>query len=1224
MNWIYQDGGGKVKPLIGYSPISESKSLSENDEKLKDSFNKQNYQIKEEEKQGRIYNQSPKKTLLQQTHDVLLNPNTALKYTLHNQPLPNHFEQGDRNPLDYAVDVVNPLNIIDAISNLPKHIKNNEWLNGLQDVTMIIPALSEIAPHISPLKAGIKDAGEILLPNAYKLNPFAEKLNNPNSFYRIADEASYNDFINSGVVRSKSAAGLNETNISNRILDRSTSFPSFDKGKINTNYFPENGNAYIYKSDIPMFARGEINPVTNTRITGRHFAYRPIDMNTGNVIKEIPKEQIQVFKGNPHWLKGYEEIKIPTNNVRLSEHIAPEFYTPSLQEKDEIIRRRLKTEEHPPNDIFNTEDDQNHSWNLDNYQNYLSHFYEDVHNHPNVINQYDPNIRYDQHNQHIHGDKYNSYLINQGHSLDNIRDIERELEEENQRRLYEEHHNTLLQEEFHRQNNPQYENNNGEWDDLNAEVRDRNQLPAPPDQIIIPTSNNRTHSINLQKNLSDEEKYIIERNNSGFTRKKLIDRNIIKDPKYFDQFDFKNTLLTPNGRLINYDPSVKELPYEKIPLDDYVNHFNKNIDELNHIISKKNTTGVEYVAKDLDKYGILTFDNPSLNDKSAFNLKINNGRLGNIEIPEVGNSNFYKDLPGLNATGTSGSVFGDYVPREGSRAYESLNEYLKSQSLGRLKTGFNTQSTSALGSWENHINKNRAVGFYNNPFAIHGSFKKEGGIIKDDMGQWKYPGKITRINSNDITMKNVQYPMIGVSNMGERKFMLPEKDYNFNGNNVTEYPIMENGGQNLSVVDYLSEHNLPFDKKYRASLAKKYNIENYNYSADKNIELLNKLKQNLTPENNKQYPISINDRKNITSSDVNDKKINNENQIDFSLLKPDSSYLRDSGDNTIVNKNIDYKKQFINKEKTNNDITDWINIGINGIKRQYDKIFGDDSTTQSKIPQQTIQLPQPPPIITGDTLWDDKEKGIYHIPEIIDLKRTKFGYRNRNDLTPVKSDGYIFGSIDSEDNPNKNPLLNSNDKSIKNNNIYVGIDNDGNIAADYGVNLKNTEKKLLDFNSYENITGFAKDKDGKFILKKSDAAKGYSIPLFQTEYNTINGTSGTFLKNNSDANKYGNITGGHLIIATPDLKKQILISGSLNDIDNQLQKFKKENNVNKVTVVQTDNGTYSRNFRTQNGMINSEQWKILKDRNTGGSSGFYLKGKGYKNGGTINWLNNYK
>ena len=71
--------------------------------------------------------------------------------------------------------------------------------------------------------------------------------------------------------------------------------------------------------------------------------------------------------------------------------------------------------------------------------------------------------------------------------------------------------------------------------------------------------------------------------------------------------------------------------------------------------------------------------------------------------------------------------------------------------------------------------------------------KREGGIIKDDRGQWDHPGEITEIGSNDITMEGVPYDVLGVSDTGDTKLMKPGKNYKFKGKKVTEYPMAKNG-----------------------------------------------------------------------------------------------------------------------------------------------------------------------------------------------------------------------------------------------------------------------------------------------------------------------------------------------------------------------------------------------------------------------------------------------
>ena len=78
---------------------------------------------------------------------------------------------------------------------------------------------------------------------------------------------------------------------------------------------------------------------------------------------------------------------------------------------------------------------------------------------------------------------------------------------------------------------------------------------------------------------------------------------------------------------------------------------------------------------------------------------------------------------------------------------------------------------------------------------------EEGGIIEDDLGQWEYPGEITKINSNEITMQGVDYPVLGISDTGDTQMMQPGQDYSYEGESVTEIPMAQNG---YSEPDYVT------------------------------------------------------------------------------------------------------------------------------------------------------------------------------------------------------------------------------------------------------------------------------------------------------------------------------------------------------------------------------------------------------------------------------------
>ncbi len=71
-------------------------------------------------------------------------------------------------------------------------------------------------------------------------------------------------------------------------------------------------------------------------------------------------------------------------------------------------------------------------------------------------------------------------------------------------------------------------------------------------------------------------------------------------------------------------------------------------------------------------------------------------------------------------------------------------------------------------------------------------------VVVDPNGFWNLKNVergVVNIPSNRITMKGVDFPVLGISDTGDTKVMYPNGEYKFNGNNVTEYK-MKNGGKN--------------------------------------------------------------------------------------------------------------------------------------------------------------------------------------------------------------------------------------------------------------------------------------------------------------------------------------------------------------------------------------------------------------------------------------------
>lgn len=83
-------------------------------------------------------------------------------------------------------------------------------------------------------------------------------------------------------------------------------------------------------------------------------------------------------------------------------------------------------------------------------------------------------------------------------------------------------------------------------------------------------------------------------------------------------------------------------------------------------------------------------------------------------------------------------------------------------------------------------------------------------VIVDPKGQWAHPGEITRIPGNQITMRGVPYPVLGIDDQGNEQMMFPGQDYLFPGNYVTEYPQLQLGGESEFIETELDDDQIAY------------------------------------------------------------------------------------------------------------------------------------------------------------------------------------------------------------------------------------------------------------------------------------------------------------------------------------------------------------------------------------------------------------------------------
>lgn len=234
-------------------------------------------------------------------------------------------------------------------------------------------------------------------------------------------------------------------------------------------------------------------------------------------------------------------------------------------------------------------------------------------------------------------------------------------------------------------------------------------------------------------------------NKSGLTKDEVLEKAAAKDKDVISKMsddEFQNTVLKPTGEIAPYQAGKTAEGVVDASKSEYVDEFNKNLDDLNENIINGpeglNESGVKYEIKGLTEGGTLTVYTPkqTLADGRVIEegtqelyMPIRKAGFWRGEVEDVASHDYINSIPGLKAYNTSGGIFADMslkgIPK--TRFYESLNTYMKKYDLGRLSDGASGQSrtrihpltgetqTGSFEVWENIIKKNKAVGFYSDP-----------------------------------------------------------------------------------------------------------------------------------------------------------------------------------------------------------------------------------------------------------------------------------------------------------------------------------------------------------------------------------------------------------------------------------------------------------------------------------------------------------------------------
>jgi len=95
------------------------------------------------EDQGSIKQAGPAQSTASKAWNVMAHPMTALSYKTHGKDIPEHFERGEQNILENAVNIVNPFSLVDAVASIPSDVKHGNYLQAGLNALTALPMLAE-------------------------------------------------------------------------------------------------------------------------------------------------------------------------------------------------------------------------------------------------------------------------------------------------------------------------------------------------------------------------------------------------------------------------------------------------------------------------------------------------------------------------------------------------------------------------------------------------------------------------------------------------------------------------------------------------------------------------------------------------------------------------------------------------------------------------------------------------------------------------------------------------------------------------------------------------------------------------------------------------------------------------------------------------------------------------------------------------------------------------
>jgi hypothetical protein len=319
---------------------------------------------------------------------------------------------------------------------------------------------------------------------------------------------------------------------------------------------------------------------------------------------------------------------------------------------------------------------------------------------------------------------------------------------------------------------------------------------------------------------------------------------------------------------------------------------------------------------------------------------------------------------------------------------------------------------------------------------------------------------------------------------------------------------------------------------------------------------------------------------------------------------------------SLVDKISSLVPEDIKQLVSNNSVSRWPYIAQNYFKRKMnlsDENVDVSIPTTSTFKNSKTKEQEEVPIIIKDK--DSNFKKRQYKQQSLDPDKIIWGYRNRGNLKPFKSEGLEITTFE--------PFGN---KAFGNDDSVIALDTiQGKMETGKYKDFQNKKNYIWSPTTKNDIKGFLQDEEGNLKLKRSEKNTSYNVPEVEVANDKKGRTKGSLnflVKSDKTLNSYGSNQGGRVLLFDPVTKKRKFVSGTLSSVKDQFDKFKKQNNSPYLETYNLDNGTYNKGLSFEDSLFTGERLQKYDDLNTTGGSGLYIKG--YKKDMGTKKLKKYK